>query len=71
MTFFPYPRHVHKHGGVFSVVHSDEERDQKVAEGWCLTPLEAEQGIAVVEPAAEPIVARTRRGRPPKAVETV
>lgn len=38
-----YPQHVHKPNGEYFVVHSDAERDAKLADGWSLTPLEAEQ----------------------------
>jgi hypothetical protein len=47
--FETYPRHVHKPNGVFTVVHSDVERDAKIADGWYLTALEAEQAEGTVE----------------------
>jgi hypothetical protein len=40
-----YPRHVHKPGGEFLVVHDNAARDAAVAAGWFLTPLEAQQGV--------------------------
>lgn len=54
-----YPRHLHKAGGVFCVVESDEERDAKVEEGWSLQPVlavaDVESGAGEANlPAAEP-----------------
>ena len=67
-----YPRHVHKPGGLCLSVANDVEKAAALADGWYLTPLEAEQGAAapVVVPVAPDAVAdaleKPRRGRPRK-----
>lgn len=58
-VFQEYPRHLHRPGGTYLVVQSDEERDAALADGWTLTP----GGIPPPPPADPP---KRRPGRPPK-----
>lgn len=37
-VFAEYPRHLHKPGGEYCVVLSDDEKAAKLKEGWGLTP---------------------------------
>ena len=53
-----YPRHLHKAGGSYLLVHNDEERDAGLAAGWSL-----DVPVATPVPAAEPIaVEKPKRG---------
>lgn len=38
-VYRPYPAHVHKPGGAFLVVNSDEEKAAAVEAGWALQPV--------------------------------
>lgn len=62
--FVPYPRHVHKPGGVFLEVNSDEERDAAVAEGWWLSPDGPPKPVVDVD---APVSPKRKPGRPKKA----
>lgn len=57
-----YPRTLYRGVGVSTIVHSDEEKAAKLAEGWQLT----EHASPAPEP-AEPEPVPVRRGRKPKA----
>jgi hypothetical protein len=76
MAYKEYPRHVHKAAGVHCVVHSDAERDAKVAEGWALQPVPADapltRGGEPEAPAPDPVAETLtkRRGRPKKAARS-
>ena len=62
--FHPYPRHVHKRGGVYRIVHSDAERDQAVAEGWALQPVPdaVDEPLVPASVSAPPV--KRKPGRP-------
>ena len=46
-----YPRHLHRADGTYCVVQTDVECDRALAEGWALTPADAQKAAAATEEA--------------------
>jgi hypothetical protein len=65
-TIGDYPRHLHKGAGEFVIVANDDERDQKLAEGWHLWPWNDWRRQGAAAPADAPVSAPAKkpRGRP-------
>lgn len=62
MVYQEYPRHLHKPGGAYKVVHDDDEKAAALEAGWSLqpvvegvTPAPAPQDDAPAPEAAAPI----------------
>lgn len=63
-----YPRTLHGADGATCTVRTDEEKAQKLADGWCLHPDDVGKRAPVAEPVADLVEEAPKpRGRKPKA----
>lgn len=68
MAHTEYPRHLHKAGGIYTIVGDDDAKAAALADGWALAPV-LDPPIEDAADAPADVPEKKKPGRKPKAVD--